>query len=120
MPKTKGAKTGIIGNNINQKQFESLCKMMCTEEEICDVLNTSYETLNNWCKVTYGDTFIRTAKTFRSEGKTNLRRIQMQLAEKNTTMAIWLGKQYLGQTDKIEQETSETITFVSDVPKEDN
>ena len=27
----------------------------------------------------------------------------MRLAENNATMAIWLGKQYLGQTDKPEE-----------------
>ena len=48
-------------------------------------------------------------KTFRpymskknGNGKIALRRFQLQQAEKNPTMAIWLGKQYLGQTDKIE------------------
>ena len=34
------------------------------------------------------------------KGKISLRRYQFQQAEKNTTMAIWLGKQYLGQTEK--------------------
>lgn len=28
--------------------------------------------------------------------------MQMRLAEKNASMAIFLGKQYLGQTDKVE------------------
>lgn len=34
------------------------------------------------------------------KGKISLRRYQFQQAEKNVTMAIWLGKQYLGQTEK--------------------
>ena len=34
----------------------------------------------------------------------SLRRTQFKLAEKNPTMAIWLGKQYLGQRDNIEVE----------------
>ena len=33
----------------------------------------------------------------------SLRRIQWKLADKNTSMAIFLGKQYLGQKDTIEQ-----------------
>ena len=36
-------------------------------------------------------------------GKTSLRRNQWRLAETNPTMAIWLGKQYLNQTDHVEQ-----------------
>ena len=35
--------------------------------------------------------------------------MQFKLAEKSATMAIWLGKQYLGQTDKAEIITN-TIT----------
>ena len=35
-----------------------------------------------------------------SNGKIRLRRYQLQLAEKSAAMAIWLGKQWLGQTDK--------------------
>lgn len=32
-----------------------------------------------------------------------LRRAQWRLAERNAAMAIWLGKQYLGQRDIVEQ-----------------
>ena len=35
-------------------------------------------------------------------GKISLRRNQWRLAEKSATMAIWLGKQYLGQKDQVE------------------
>jgi len=35
-------------------------------------------------------------------GRISLRRSQMKLAERNPTMAIWLGKQWLDQKDKLE------------------
>ena len=35
---------------INQKQFESLCAIQCTQEEICNVLDVCDETLTRWCK----------------------------------------------------------------------
>ena len=35
-----------------------------------------------------------------ASGKVTLRRYQLRLAEKNAAMAIWLGKQWLGQTDR--------------------
>lgn len=38
----------------------------------------------------------------RGAGKISLRRSQWRLAEKNASMAIWLGKQYLGQRDVVE------------------
>lgn len=48
---------------------------------------------------------MRFSETFaikRGKGKISLRRSQFQLAEKNASMAIWLGKQYLGQKDVVE------------------
>jgi len=36
-------------------------------------------------------------------GKISLRRAQFRLAERNPTMAIWLGKQYLGQREPREE-----------------
>ena len=41
-------------------------------------------------------------KEKRGLGKISLRRNQWRLAEKSATMAIWLGKQYLGQKDQVE------------------
>ena len=35
-------------------------------------------------------------------GKASLRRTQFRMAETSAAMAIWLGKQYLGQKDKSE------------------
>lgn len=40
----------------------------------------------------------------------SLRRIQMKLAEKNASMAIFLGKQYLGQRDVVESRTMDQAT----------
>ena len=39
----------------------------------------------------------------------SLRRIQYKLAEKNATMALWLGKQYLGQKDTFEVESKQLV-----------
>ena len=94
------AKMGRPVKEIKQEQFEELCKMQCTEEEICAVLNVSDETLNKWCKNTYGKTFLEVFKEKRTGGKASLRRSQWKLAETNATLAIWLGKQYLGQRDE--------------------
>lgn len=44
----------------------------------------------------------------RSAGKVSLRRSQFKMAETNPTMAIWLGKQYLGQRDNMRQEVKIT------------
>lgn len=84
---------------LSQKQFEALCAIQCTEEEICDVLGVTDKTLTNWCKETYGKRFSEVFRMKRQGGKASLRRTQWKLAQKNTAMAIWLGKQYLGQKE---------------------
>ena len=91
---------------INKMHFESLCKIQCTEEEICDFFNVTDKTLSGWCKRTYGKNFSETYKEKRAGGKISLRRAQFQLAEKNAAVAIWLGKQYLGQKDTIDEENA--------------
>ena len=98
-PKKKMARPKKI---INQEQFEKMCAIQCTLEEICDVFGVTDKTLNSWCKETYGTTFSEVFGKKRALGKMSLRRAQFRLAEKNAAMAIFLGKNYLGQTDQVE------------------
>lgn len=115
MAGTKGQIKGVKGHDINKEQFEKLCQMMCTKEEICSFFGVAHDTLEKFCKQNYGDTYLHVFKTHNDIGKVSLRRLQMKHAEKNPTMAIWLGKQYLGQKDYVEQVTEERITVVDDV-----
>lgn len=111
--KPTGNPNGRPPKEINQRQFEILCSIQCTEEEICSVLGVDEATLIKWCKATYGETFSKIFKTKKLGGKASLRRMQWKLAEKNVTMSIWLGKQYLGQSEQIQtyeaQKVQETI-----------
>lgn len=92
---------------IDQKQFENLCALQCTEEEICGWFDVTDKTLNGWCKRTYNENFSEVFKKKRGKGKISLRRAQFRLAEKNASMAIFLGKQYLGQMDKFSENNME-------------
>lgn len=85
--------------NIDKNQFENLCGMQCTEEEICSWFDVTDKTLNSWCKRTYKMNFSEVFRQKRGKGKISLRRTQFRLAEKSAAMAIFLGKQYLGQRD---------------------
>ena len=98
--KEKGArKVARPRKEIDQKDFESLCALQCTKEEICGFFDVSDKTLENWCKRTYSEGFSEVFKKKRGKGKISLRRAQFRLAEKSASMAIWLGKQWLGQKD---------------------
>lgn len=98
---------------IDKKQFENLCGLQCTLEEICGWFGVTDKTLNSWCKRTYSSSFSEVFRQKRGKGMIAVRRAQFRLAEKNATMAIWLGKQYLGQRDIVEQ------TIAVDTVKDD-
>lgn len=105
------AKMGRPRKEINKTEFEKLCFLQCTEREFCSWFDVSDETLNKWCKENYdGRTFLDVFKEKRENGLISLRRTQFQLAEKSPAMAIFLGKNLLGQTDKMEQ----TVNDVSE------
>ena len=104
--------------NINKEEFEKLCGLQCTEEEICGFLGVSDKTLVAWIKRTYGKSygFSEIFKEKRSYGKISLRRYQFKLAKSNANMAIWLGKQYLGQKDNPEEnnEMEDTESYLAE------
>ena len=105
---------------INQKQFEELCHIQCTREEIIGVLGVSKDTLIRWCKDTYGTDFATIYEEKKEGGKASLRRMQWKLAEKNATMGIWLGKNMLGQKDVVEIKPMENRVVIVDDLKKDN
>ena len=81
--------------SIDYKAVENLAKMMCTQEEIGSYLDISARTLQR------DEEFCRVYKKGMDEAKMSVRRMQYKSAQDgNTTMQIWLGKQYLGQRDK--------------------
>lgn len=105
------AKTGRPKKEIDQHLFENLCGIQCTEEEIADCFSCSVDTINKWCKETYGETFTEVYKKKSGKGKRSLRRLQYQSAEAgNVTMQIWLGKQWLGQ-----HEPEQGIALIEDM-----
>lgn len=97
-PKNNGGRPLI---NINKEEFEKLCKLQCTQTEIAGWFDCSEETLRRFCKREYGERFCEVYTKLSASGKISLRRTQFKIADSgNAAMAIWLGKQYLGQTDK--------------------
>lgn len=109
--KPTGKPTGRPPIQIDETQFAKLCELQCTEEEIAGWFECSVDTLNNWCKRTFGCTFSDVFKQKAMRGKIALRRLQLKHAERNPSMAIFLGKNWLGQSDKVEQ----TIHEVEDL-----
>ena len=84
---------------IDAEQFKKLCAIQCTLEEISSWFKCSEDTVERWCKRELKMPFADAFKTFSADGKISLRRNQFRMAEHNVSMAIFLGKQYLGQKD---------------------
>ena len=85
---------------LNKKQFENLCAIQCTKDEICSVLDVSDKTLDKWVKENYNESFSVVFKQKRNFGTMSLRRKQMEQAlNGNTAMQIFLGKNLLNQSD---------------------
>lgn len=87
---------------IDEAQFKKLCAIQCTLAEISSWFKCSEDTIERWCKRELKMSFAEAFKTWSADGKISLRRIQFRMAETNCSMAIWLGKQYLGQKDQQE------------------
>jgi hypothetical protein len=94
------AKMGRPRIEIDKAMFEKLCSIMCTLTDIAGFFDCSVDTIENWCKRIYGETFSETYKKKCAPGKVSLRRKQFETAMKGSVpMLIFLGKQHLGQRD---------------------
>ena len=91
---------------ISEDNLKKLCSLQCTLTEIAGFFDCSEDTIERWCKREYHMSFAEYFTKHSAQGKISLRRIQFKLAEKSAGMAIFLGKQYLGQTEKIETEVT--------------
>ena len=106
--------------SIDWKRVDAMCAIQCTGQEIADVLGFSYNTLVRACEREQGVLFEEYFAQKRSSGKSSLRRKQYSIAMNgNPTMLVWLGKNWLGQTDKSEIALDHNITAFEVVADED-
>ena len=92
---------------ISEKEFVKLCQMQCTKEEIAGWFECSEDTLEKWCKQTFGTTFTAVFKEKRAGGLISMRRSGFEMAKTNPSVHIFYAKNYLGMTDKVEQTVME-------------
>lgn len=102
---------------IDEDSFKKLCGLQCTLVEIASFFNCSEDTIENWCKRTFGKNFSEVYKKHSASGKISLRRWQFKMAEHNCSMAIFLGKNYLGQKDSVEFDNKEAFEKLDEVLK---
>ena len=91
MAKNKGGRPKA---DIDEQKVFKLAKLQCTHKEIAEFFNVSTDTIAR----RFADVILKGQEV----GKTSLRRAQFKAAIKGSTaMLIWLGKQYLSQTEKV-------------------
>lgn len=91
---------GVI--NIDWDQVAYWLEARCSGSQIADIIGIHENTLYERCKTDLGLDFVAFKAKNRSKGEQNLRLAQYESAvkDKDRGMQIWLGKQWLGQTDK--------------------
>jgi len=100
--KASKGKVGRPKIELNLGELERLSRLNCTMPEISAYFDIPLRTLED--KFTNEPDVRKAIEKGRATGMLSLRRKQIQIMEdtNNSTMAIWLGKQMLGQTDRQE------------------
>jgi hypothetical protein len=100
---------------IDWELVQKLAHIQCTQTEIASTVGVSVDTLHRHAE------FAEVYKRGSEGGKKSLRRMQFESATKgNVTMQIWLGKQYLGQRDNLDQRINTEVQIRADLSKLDD
>lgn len=98
---------------IKWDNFDKLCVMQCTKQEIATFFECSDDTINRACKREKHMTFAAYFDQKRQNGKISLRRKMYEMAlAGDRVMLIWLSKNYLGMSEKVEQKSEAHIQAV--------
>lgn len=91
------------------EKIQQLARIQCTQREAAAVLGVHENTFRHflWSHEKAAEAWL----DGREQGKASLRRNQWKMSENNATMAIWLGKQWLDQTDKSEHDLGGSINL---------
>lgn len=115
----KAAKKGTANKggrpklDIDARLVEQLASIGCTMSEIAAACNCSVDTLER--------RFAGEIEKGRENGKTRLRKKQLEVAlQGNVSMLIWLGKQMLGQSEKVEAQTHLTGSVNGTLSREES
>jgi len=130
-----------------------MAQVMCTDDDIATITHTSLYCLKTRCVTDNGCKFGEFIARHQQQGKASVRKVQYEMAigregkllrddkgkmvlddkghpqweimpiSPNATMLVWLGKQWLGQTDKVENQVSGkdggvlTVNIISSIPR---
>lgn len=97
----------------HKQMFVKLCSCFCDKDEVCAIMGVSQGELDSLIDASCDDvqasggrvTFEDAFKVYSAGGRASLRRMQFKQAMSgDKSMLMWLGKQYLGQSDRTAQQ----------------
>jgi len=95
-------------------ELDKLASLGATYDDLADWYETTRRTIDR--RIAKDDDFCRAFKKGQAKLKMSIRRNQVKLAnDGNVTMNIWLGKQLLGQTDKMNTKSEVSIADTAPV-----
>jgi len=102
-------KNGRPKKKIDKELVEKLATIHCSVKEIADIVGCHPDTIRN----RFSDIIARG----KANGKMSLRRKQMEVAlSGQPTMLIWLGKQWLGQSESpMDDDTNKILPWTDDL-----
>lgn len=105
-----GRKPKLMPDEPTLKILRGLGQLQCTVKDCAKVFGVAVSTFEEFLNLDgVRDAFEQGAV----EGQVSLRRKQFKLAEKNAAMAIFLGKNYLGQVDRVQTEHMGEIALLT-------
>ena len=92
---------------IDWEKVDRYLNAQCEGTGIAEIIGIHPNTLYEACKTKFNISFSEYSAIKKAEGVELLKAKQYQTAmEGNVTMQVWLGKQYAGQKDKVENDTT--------------
>lgn len=100
---------------IDKNEFEKLCGLQCTKEDIAGWFGVSEDTIERWCKREYNECFAVVFGQKRKKGIVSLRKSGFDLARKNPSVHIFYAKNYLGMRDTVEYEDTTALNKLDEI-----
>lgn len=94
--------------DINMELVENLAALQCTDEEIAATMRIGINTITR--RKQNDPEFAAALEAGKARGRASLRRLQWKLAQQgNAALAIFLGKNLLGQRDRFDDDKQESM-----------
>lgn len=102
--------------NIDWKIVDKYLQAQCNSQGIASILGIAEDTLRRRCEIDHNMNYSEYCRLKKESGLEMLRAKQYSTAMAgDKTMLVWLGKQYLDQSESHRVDSSISVTIVDDI-----